>query len=242
VKCQAAKLAYKEAKDDLDSAFIDLRLLIAEGRAQDRPLPLFDKKDGDDAEGAASDAGTPAPVPAWRSRPVTVLAETKLVTVKQCEKLAAAGVATLGQLQDRWNSGDEPLNDIKGIGPETADKFADAWGAYAKTHQELYGDEFKHDEAASPEEDPFKEEGAADDAAIEDPPATYGSPFNETFDGAEPFGGRTAGAASPEAERDAAEVDDDPFGGDEGEGEAVTDRSDDLDDPDDSDRDDGEEE
>lgn len=136
-------------KKELESMRKDLNEYIRRGNDPQRPLGFDDDEDPATTKPAADE-------PAWKARPLSELMLSKAMI----ERLAEAGITTLGHLKDFWDAG-QVLTSIKGIGAEKNGEIADAWGEYAKTHQEVYGVATDDDD----DHDPF----AGDEPAAHDP-------------------------------------------------------------------------
>ena len=83
----------------------------------------------------------------WRCRSLRVLPG---LTDALVDKLAEAGLETLGHLKDYWDGG-KYLEDLKGVGPEKSSLITDAFADYAKEHPEVYGEPEEADDDAPPE-------------------------------------------------------------------------------------------
>ncbi len=71
----------------------------------------------------------------WRKLEITVLD----LAPAAVDKLFQAGVMTLGDLQDYWQSGKQ-LCDIKGIGEASDTAIRDAFSTYGVEHSEIFGE------------------------------------------------------------------------------------------------------
>lgn len=124
-KWQTAKDEAKNLKEIYETKCAALGTLISMGPDPQIPLNF----EGEDGEGEAT-----TPQAAWMARPLGVL-ELPPGLIK---KLEEADILTIGQLDAFWKQG-RVLTDLKGIGADQSGKIADAWGDYAKVHQEVYG-------------------------------------------------------------------------------------------------------
>jgi hypothetical protein len=127
---EARKEDAKEAKDAFDAAVNRLRKLIRSANEDD--TPLF-RRNGH-ANGTPAPASDQAkPDESWKDVPLAEALEGIKPAV--LEKLKGAELETVGQLQaftekSGLYGNSDPLTTIKGIGPETATKIADALGAF----------------------------------------------------------------------------------------------------------------
>lgn len=62
------------------------------------------------------------------------------LTEKKNEKLIGAGLGTLGELHDYWQTG-KSLRDIKGVGEALDTEFKDAFSDYGAEHPEVFGEQ-----------------------------------------------------------------------------------------------------
>lgn len=132
-EADAAKVAAKHARERYDQAVDDLRRLVREGkRARSEPTtpgPLFEKL-GSPAD-APSSSADPDDDQSWRPVPLADLGLAPSIL----EALAAVAVnalplTTLGQLVDYQSLPTVSIESIRGIGPASADKIADACAAF----------------------------------------------------------------------------------------------------------------
>ncbi len=123
----------KASKKNLESRIADLRRTI---RKFNEKLPLLDGKEPQ--EGSATASTDAPPSPEWADVAVDILI-THGVSMAISNKLADAGIETLGQLA-AWNDGTKNLTDIPGIGQAKADKIRDAlegfWADWHGKHAE----------------------------------------------------------------------------------------------------------
>lgn len=121
---EALKEEAGDAKKAFDRADKALRELIAKGADPQMTLPLDD-----------------SPAEAWK---LTPLAEVKGISKGLLEKMAGAGLENLGQYQ-AFYANEHDLTEIDGIGPEKANKIADAIADWFKDHPEACGQKTEPD-------------------------------------------------------------------------------------------------
>lgn len=117
-------------------------------------MPLFDKGPDGSAEADAPPT-EPAPDPAWRSVPLLELGRYGLAP-KLREKLAEAGISTVGTLAD-WTNGGQLLTDIPGVGAAAAGKIEDVLAEFWEARPELVEGDVsgvETDADPAPEDDP----------------------------------------------------------------------------------------
>lgn len=156
---QSASEQYENAKSEaswckkrLEQLQARLTNLIAEGPSRQQQLPY--PEDGDRSDAGDDADGTAAADESWKETPIS---EAIDATEKQLEKLADAGVRTVGQFEalragqvDGYPDG---LRSIKGVGQKTVDKWEDeilewlqqhTWGQ--ESNQEVDADDVDGDD------------------------------------------------------------------------------------------------
>ena len=109
--------------------------VLLDGRAVELADCEYEVQAGAETIAAARAQPKPKPNTAWHSLPVSEIG----VTGKMAEKLADAGIATLGELSQAQARGEWWAEKIKGIGPGAAEKIGDGWIAFWARRPEFCG-------------------------------------------------------------------------------------------------------
>lgn len=109
--------------------------VLLDGRAVELADSEYEIQVGNEEIAAARAKPKPKPKPstAWQSLPVSEIG----VTGKMAEKLADAGIQTLGELSNAQARGEWWAEKIKGIGPGAAEKIGDGWIAFWQRRPEF---------------------------------------------------------------------------------------------------------
>lgn len=127
------------AKKRVDEIGKRLSYLIARGPEQQRKLPFEDSTDGQ--------------VLGWRD---ALIAESLGLTTKQLERLADAGVTTIGELEDL--RGGDGLTSVEGIGQATADKIEEQVLEWLEENRDKFGEVIEESEDDEDQADDDDEE------------------------------------------------------------------------------------
>jgi hypothetical protein len=153
----------KQAKERVEGLYTELRNYIDE---LSKPLPLFDKKKGEQAPAKALDDE------AWRGVPIETLVSHGLPQ-SLVVRLGEASLTTIGLLADFTNAG-KRLTDLDGVGEAKAEKIEQAL--------ERFWSEWKAPEPESEPEPAAESEGAVIDPDFD----VVDNEDVEDFDDAEP--------------------------------------------------------
>lgn len=148
-----AKAEANQLKKRFDRLTAELSDLIVQDPRQHR-LPFTENEQGEQAV-AVEDL--------YKSKSTYELG----LPVGLTEKLVDAGLGTLGELQDFWQSGKQ-LADITGIGEEKSAQVVDAFSEYGRLHPELFGDAAEADEEPAPSLEDASDNEATTDEQLTD--------------------------------------------------------------------------
>lgn len=126
-------------KKRVDELGKELSALIARGPDLQQKLPFEDSTGGE--------------VLAWRD---ALIAESLGLTTKQLERLADAGVTTIGELEDL--RGGDGLTSVEGIGQATADKIEEQVLEWLEENRDKFGEVIEESEDDEDQADDDDEE------------------------------------------------------------------------------------